>query len=216
MGMYIKVLAFAALLVSSLSLIGCIRFPTSTCGAMPPEQCQDAKRSFSGWIARSCREGELIDSAARKLQASELDFQRAARTACQDVASGKDVDDLFYNFIADMTCLEVEQKVWDTNMLEDIFVISFGWATSMDEVVDEMKEERSFVCNEFRSGRITGRDAMSKEAAIWREFHRTGQSTIWDDMWAFLTWNAKILVGIISVIATVLGIVLSVKKILSR
>jgi hypothetical protein len=168
------------------------------------------------WIAQSCNEGKLVDNEANRLQTIDSAFVPGARIACQEAATGMNLDDVFYNRIADIECIRAEQKLWKNSRVNQFLKSTIGLATNIDEVADEMKEGLLFQCNEFRNGRISGRDTLYNQARIWREFQKEGMSTFWRDIWFSLTWPFKLIVGLLGILATVVGIIAGLKKILSK
>ena len=171
---------------------------------------------FGDWIARSCSKGVLTDSKARQIEKDYPAELPRSRLACREAESGVDLDDVFYTRLADAKYIYVERGGFDDSQAKRIFEQTLGWMTSLDEVSAEWTEGQRSLCNDFRNGRMTGRDALFKEAALWREFERTSSSTAWQDLWATLTWPIKVLLALLVPLGTVVGIMVGLKSILDR
>ena len=169
--------------------------------------------AFEDWIAGFCSKGVLNDSAARQIEKDDPTFLPGARLTCREAESGEDLDDVFYTRLADTKCVYVERGGFDDNQASHFFERYFGWMTKLDEVAAEWTEGQQSLCNDFRNGRMTGRDALFKEAALWREFQRKSSSTAWQELWEKLTWPFKVLLWLLVPLGTVVAIIVGLKTI---
>ncbi len=195
-------------------LVGCItHIPSSTCGAfISPEQCEHSRNNYVAWVTQSCSDGGLVKEVENRLKINNPDALPGARLVCQLVAKGASPDDLFYINIASDKCSYIEKGKFDRGKVERFIQSILGWTTKVDDLSQETMEKNRSICNDFRNNRITARDVLYKEAKLFRDFEREGRSTLLTEMWHNLTWPFKAILGLLSIIATVIGILIGLKK----
>lgn len=205
---YRKIIVGAVFL--SFILVGCGRIPTSTCGAfISPEECEKKRKMTKNWIEQSCRKGELVNEVSENIKRNAPENLPTARWVCRYAYSGGDSYEILYLYIANNKCTSIEEGRLDIGRGANFFEMF----TKLDDVTVEMSEGLRSLCNDFRSGRISGRDMLYNEAKLWRSYHREAMSTFGRGMLTILVWPIKSLVWLLGVIATVVGIIAAVQSI---
>ena len=196
---------------------GCKPIPSSTCGAwIPHERCDREREIARNFVANSCSEGVLTEKAALHIEKNVPTQLSKARLTCKLAGSGMESDNVLYRVLAGEKCELIEQGLFEQGQAAYLFNVTFGWATSIDELIGKTEEDLRFNCNEFMSGRRLGRDMLYEEARIIRSLDDEVIKTWWKDIWASLKWPVTVLLGLLGVVATVVGIIAKLKSIMEQ